>query len=87
MGKIIPRNMVVKLYRPDFAVWVLKASVRAVISVPIPLYITGDPDTGKATPTCRTPSSVFGPYKIAELDAVPPELGAIFEKIATGAVK
>ena len=30
MGKIIPGNIVVKLYRPDFAVWVLKASVRTV---------------------------------------------------------
>ena len=35
MGKIIPGNVVVELYRPNFVVWLLKASVRAVISAPI----------------------------------------------------
>ena len=52
MGKIIPGNVVVELYRPDFVVW-LKASVRAVISAPIWFYIAEDPGTGKATLTCN----------------------------------
>ena len=50
MGKIIPGNVVVELYRTDFVVW-LKASVRAVISAPIWFYIAEDPGTGKATLT------------------------------------
>ncbi len=87
MGKIIPGNVVVELYRPDFVVWLLKASVRAVISAPIRFYIAEDPGTGKATLTCHTPSSVFSPCKNAELGAVAPEYGTIFAKIAADAVK
>lgn len=87
IGKTIPGNMVIMVYRPDFAIRMLKASVPAGIEAPIRYYITEDPATGKATLTYRTPSSVFNPYKNAELDAMAKELDVIFAKIASDAVK
>lgn len=87
IGKTIPGNMVIMVYRPDFAVCMLKASVPAGIEAPIRYYITENPDTGKATPTYRTPSSVFNPYKNAELDKMAAELDVIFAKIAADATK
>lgn len=87
LGKTIPGNMVVGVYRPDFAIRMLKASVPAGIEAPIRFYITEDPATGKATLTYRTPSSVFNPYKNADLDAMAKDLDIIFAKIAADATR
>lgn len=87
IGKTIPGNMVIMVYRPDFAIRMLKASVPAGIEAPIRYYITEDPATGKATLTYRTPSSVFNPYRNAELDAMAKELDVIFARIARDATK
>ncbi len=87
IGKTIPGNMVIMVFRPDFAIRMLKASAPAGIEAPIRYYITEDPATGKATLTYRTPSSVFGPYKNAKLDAMTKELDVIFAKIASDATK
>lgn len=87
IGKTIPGNMVIMVYRPDFAIRMLKASVPAGIEAPIRYYITENPATGKATLTYRTPSSVFNPYKNAALDAMAKELDVIFAKIARDATK
>ncbi len=51
IGQTISGNMVIMVYRPDFAVRMLKASVPAGIEAPIRYYITEDPATGKATLT------------------------------------
>ena len=63
----------------------LKASVPAGIEAPNRFYITEDPASGKATPTYRTPSSVFGPYKNVDRVAMTKELDVIFAKIAADA--
>ena len=85
IGKTIPGNMVVMVYRPDFAIRMLKASVPAGIEAPIRFYITENPATGSATLTYRTPSTVFKPYKNAALDEMAKELDTIFAKIASDA--
>jgi len=87
IGKTIPGNMVIMVFRPDFAIRMLKASVPAGIEAPNRYYITEDPGTGKATLTYRAPSSGFGPYKNAELDDMAKELDAIFAKIASDATQ
>ena len=87
IGKTIPGNMVIMVFRPDFAIRMLKASVSSGIEAPIRYYIAEGPATGKASLTYRTPSSVFGPYKNAELDAMAKELDVIFAKIASDATK
>ena len=83
LGRTIPGNMVVGVYRPDFAIRMLEASVPAGIEAPIRFYITENAD-GTATLSYKTPSAVFAPYadggdKLKELAA---ELDGIFAKIA-----
>ncbi len=83
MGTTIPGNTVVGVYRPDFAIRMLEASVPAGIEAPIRFYITENTD-GTATLSYKTPSAVFAPYtdggdKLAEMAA---ELDGIFAKIA-----
>ena len=83
LGKTIPGNMVIGVYRPDFAIRMLEASEQAGIEAPIRLYITENAD-GTATLSYKTPSSVFAPYKDGgeALTAMARELDAIFAKIA-----
>lgn len=80
-GITIPGNAVIGVYRNDFAVRMLKASVAAGIEAPIRFYITDNGD-GTATLTWRRPSAIFAPYKAPALDDMARELDAIFEKIA-----
>ena len=87
IGVEIPGNMVIMVFRPDFAVRMLKASVPAGIEAPLRLYVTEDARTGKATLTYRTPSGVFKPYGSAALDEMARELDGIFAKIALEATK
>ncbi len=83
LGKTIPGNMVVGVYRPDFAVRMLAASVPAGIEAPIRFYITENGD-GTATLSYKKPSAVFAPYADggAALRELAAELDAIFAKIA-----
>ena len=79
-GVSIPGNMVVGVYRNDFAVRMLAASVPAGIEAPLRFYLTENGD-GTASLTWRRPSAVFAPYGEAELDAMARELDAIWERI------
>ncbi len=82
-GKTIPGNMVIGVYRNDFAVRMLEASIPAGIEAPIRFYITENAD-GTATLGYKTPSAVFAPYGDGgrKLTALAKELDAIFAKIA-----
>ena len=84
LGKTIPGNMVIGVYRPDFAVRMLEASVAAGIEAPLRFYITENAD-GTATLTYRKPSAVFAPYEAPALDEMARELDEIFAKIAAEA--
>jgi len=86
-GVTIPGNMVIGVYRNDFAVRMLAASVPAGIEAPIRFYIW-QAKNGKAVLSYRKPSVVFAPYKGgAKLKALAGELDAIFAAIARDAVK
>lgn len=84
LNKTIPGNMVVGVYRPDFAVRMLEASVPAGIEAPLRFYITENAD-GTATLTYRKPSAVFAPYEVPALDEMAKELDEIFARIAAQA--
>ena len=73
------------VYRNDFAVRMLAASVAAGIEAPLRFYFTEDAG-GTATLTWRTPSAVFAPYESADLDAMARELDAIWEDIVRDTV-
>ena len=83
-GIEIPGNRVVGVFRNDFAVRALRASVPAMIEAPIRFYVTEDAD-GTATLSYKLPSFVFAPYMEGagpELRAMANELDAIFAAIA-----
>lgn len=80
-------NMVVGVYRNDFAIRMLEASLDAGIEAPIRFYLTERQDGG-TTLSYKTPSHVFAPYMEAakpDLKALAGELDDIFEAIATRA--
>lgn len=80
-GIKIPGNLVIGVYRNDFGVRMLKASVPAGIAAPLRFYVTENAD-GSASLTYRTPSATFKPYGSADLDKMAAELDAIWAKIA-----
>jgi uncharacterized protein (DUF302 family) len=82
-GIDIPGNMVVGVYRNDFAVRMLEASIPAGIEAPIRFYITEESD-GTAALRYREPSAVFAPYVGGgeKLNELARELDAIFAAIA-----
>ncbi|MCC5859327.1 MAG: DUF302 domain-containing protein [Ectothiorhodospiraceae bacterium] len=83
-GERIPGNRVVGVFRNDFAVRALRASVAAMIEAPIRFYVTETED-GTATLSWKTPSHVFAPYFDEggdELRRIARELDETFEAIA-----
>jgi uncharacterized protein (DUF302 family) len=83
-GITIPGNMVVGVYRNDFALRMLEASVPAGIEAPIRFYLTEQED-GTAALSYRLPSTVFAPYENDELDALAKELDVIWARIIEAA--
>lgn len=79
-GVKISGNIVMMVFRNDFAVRMLEASVPAGIEAPIRIYVTEAAD-GKTSVTYRTPSAVFAPYGNAQVDAMARELDPVFDKI------
>ncbi|WP_295506834.1 DUF302 domain-containing protein [Accumulibacter sp.] len=84
-GVKIAGNAVLMIFRNDYAVRMLAASVPAGIEAPLRLYVTEGSD-GKVAVTYRTPSSTFAPYRSAALDALARELDPVFERIVNEAV-
>ena len=83
-GVKIRGNMVLMVFRNDYAVRMLAASVPAGIEAPLRLYITEAPD-GRTSVTWRSPSATFAPYASADLNVLARELDPIFEKIVRDA--
>jgi len=84
-GVHIPGNTVLMVFRNDYAVRMLQASVSAGIEAPIRLYVTENTD-GTGSLTYRAPSVVFAPYRSEKLDETARELDPIFERIVHDAV-
>lgn len=88
-GETIPGNRVLGVFRNDFAVRAVRASVPAMIEAPIRFYVTEGED-GTATLSWKKPSHVFAPYLESggtELRAVAEELDRIFETIGNTATE
>jgi uncharacterized protein (DUF302 family) len=86
LNQDIAGNTVIGVYRPDFAVRMLEASIPAGIEAPIRFYVTENAD-GSADLSYKAPSFVFAPYADGgeALKALAVELDAIFAKIAADA--
>jgi len=88
-GITIPGNRIVGVYRNDFAVRMLEASLAAGIEAPIRYYVTENSD-GTSNLSYKTPTTVFSPYFEdggKPLKDLAKELDALFGKIADEAVK
>jgi len=85
-GVTIPGNAVIMVFRNDYAVRMLEASVPAGIEAPLHFYVTEGAD-GRASLTWRTPSATFAVYKNAKIDEMARELDPVFDAIARGAVR
>lgn len=85
-GVKIPGNAVIMVFRNDYAVRMLKASVPAGIEAPLRFYVTENAN-GKASLTWRTPSATFAAYGSAPLDEMARELDPIFTAIANDTVR
>jgi len=83
-GVKIPGNAVLMVFRNDYAVRMLSASVPAGLEAPLPLYVTENSD-GTASLTYRVPSAVFAPYGSPALDEMAKELDAVFRNIVRDA--
>lgn len=84
-GIDIPGNAVLMVFRNDYAVRMLAASVAAGYEAPLRFYLTEKAD-GTATLAYRRPSAVFAPYGHPDLDALGTELDLVFALIARDAV-
>lgn len=85
-GVTIPGNAVLMVFRNDYAVRMLAASIPAGIEAPLRIYITEDAD-GKASVTYRAPTAVFAAYGNAQLDEMAKELDPIFARVVAGAAE
>ena len=85
-GVTIPGNVVLMVFRNDYAVRMLAASITAGIEAPLRIYVTEDAN-GKASVTYRTPTAVFAPYANAQSDDMAKELDPVFARIVAGATE
>ncbi|MGD9164236.1 MAG: DUF302 domain-containing protein [Chromatiales bacterium] len=79
MGKQVPADQILEVFRPDFAIRVWSACKPAGYDIPLRIYVYELGDAVKVA--CRLPSEVFAPYDSSELDAIGCELDAIFNNI------
>lgn len=86
IGVTIPGNQVLMVYRPDFAVRMLKASVEAGFEAPIRIYVV-ERDGGMARVSYIKPSDVFAGYENPDLNAMAKELDTIFAAILRDATQ
>ncbi|OGA48880.1 MAG: hypothetical protein A3G24_07485 [Betaproteobacteria bacterium RIFCSPLOWO2_12_FULL_62_13] len=85
-GVKIPGNAVLMVFRNDYAVRMLNASVPAGIEAPLRIYVNEESD-GTASIIYRVPSAVFAPYRNKALDEMAKELDVVFQNIVRDAAR
>ncbi len=79
MGKEVPADQILEVFRPDFAIRVWSACKPAGHDIPLRIHVYEDGEQVKVA--CRMPSEVFAPFGSADLDAIGAELDEIFGAI------
>jgi len=79
-GLTIPGDVVLGVFRNDFALRMLAANREAGLEAPIRLHLVEESD-GTTTLRYRTPSAVFAPYPSETLKGMALELDGIFATI------
>lgn len=79
MGKEVPADQILEVFRPDFAIRVWNACKAAGHDIPLRIHVYEADGATKVA--CRLPTEVFTPFGSAELMEVGKELDAIFNAI------
>ncbi len=79
IGKEVPADQILEIFRPDYAIRVWAACKPAGYDIPLRIHVYED--DGQTKVACRLPTAVFEPYGSADLMAVGDELDAIFNGI------
>lgn len=80
MGKTVPADQILEVFRPDFAMRVWQACKPAGIDIPLRIHLYED-DSGNVIVTYRSAGEIFRPYESQELDKIGEELDEIFLNI------
>lgn len=79
LGKSVPADQILEIFRPDYAIRVWAACKPAGHDIPLRIHVYELDDAVKVA--CRLPGEVFAPYGSSELDAIGAELDTIFNNI------
>jgi uncharacterized protein (DUF302 family) len=79
IGKEVPADQILEVFRPDFAIRVWQACKPAGHDIPLRIHIYEEGDAVKVA--CRMPGEVFASFNSPELDTLGAELDEIFEQI------
>jgi uncharacterized protein (DUF302 family) len=79
MGKTVPADQILEVFRPDYAIRVWEACKPAGHDIPLRIHVYEDGDAVKVA--CRMPSAAFRPFQSAALDEIGAELDAVFDGI------
>lgn len=79
MGKTVPADQILEIFRPDFAVRVWAVCKAAGHDIPLRIHVYEEDDQTRVA--CRMPSETFKPFASAGLDAIAAELDPLFEQI------
>ena len=79
IGKEVPADQILEVFRPDFAVRVWEACKPAGHDIPLRIHVYED--DGCTHVACRMPKTVFAPYSSDALMRVAEDLEPIFERI------
>jgi uncharacterized protein (DUF302 family) len=79
IGKSVPADQILEIFRPDFAIRVWEACKPAGHDIPLRIHVYEDDGSTKVA--CRLPTEVFAPFNSAALMSVGEELDTIFNNI------
>lgn len=80
IGRSVPADQVLEVFRPDFAVRVWQACKPAGLDIPLRIHVYED-DAGNSVIAYRTAAETFTAYDNSELMVIAKELDAIFSAI------
>jgi len=79
IGKSVPADQILEVFRPDFAIRVWSACKAAGHDIPLRIHVYEE--DGAVKVACRMPTEVFAPFGAEALMEVGKELDTIFENI------
>ena len=79
IGKEVPPDQILEIFRPDFAIRVWAACKPAGHDIPLRIHVYED--NGRTLVACRMPSEVFAPFDSEALMTVGAELDELFGQI------